>query len=88
VAWGGQTRDVYKADLLISAYDRKGLIRDVGNMLVSCHSDLLAINTSVDELNSRTEIRLTAKVADFEHLSYVLNRLSALPNVYDVKRIG
>jgi GTP pyrophosphokinase len=88
VEWGGQTQDIYKADLLVLAYPRKGLIRDIGNTLQSCKSDVLAINSQSNEREGVAEIRLTVKVGDFEHLSYILNRLSAIPNVFDANRVG
>jgi len=88
VEWGGETREVYRAELLVLAYDRKGLIRDIGNTLQSSRSDVLAINSQVDPRSSEAEIRLTIKVVDFEHLSTILSRLGALPNVFEARRIG
>jgi GTP pyrophosphokinase len=88
VAWGGHTHDRYKAQLLIMAYERKGLIRDIGEMLLHCHSDVLAINTRVDEKMGRVEIDLSVRVSDFEHLGFVLNRISSIPNVYETRRVG
>ena len=88
VEWGGQTSDCYKAQLLILAYERKGLIRDIGEMLLHCHSDVLSMNTRVDEKMGRVEFDLSIRVSDFEHLGFVLNRLATIPNVYETNRIG
>ena len=88
VEWGGHTSDHYKARLLIQAYERKGLIRDIGEMLLHCHSDVLSINTRVNENMGRVEIDLSIRVSDFEHLAFVLNRLASIPNVYETNRIG
>ena len=88
VDWGGRTSDRYQAQLLILAYERKGLIRDIGEMMLHCHSDVLSINTRVNEKIGRMEIEISVRVSDFEHLDFVLNRLASIPNVYETNRVG
>jgi len=89
VSWGEQSRGGhYKVKLIVKAYDRSGLVRDIGTMLVNCHSDLIAINSQIDSRSGRVEVKLDVIVNDFDHLSYLLARLTSLPNVYDAKRVG
>ncbi len=87
VEWGGATGDRYQAEIALSAFDRKGLIRDIGNLLANSRSDVLSLNSNADG-GGHADIRLTVRVSDFDHLSYLINRLATLPNVLDVRRVG
>ncbi len=87
VEWGGATHDRYQAEIAVSAFDRKGLIRDIGNLLANSRSDVLSLNSSADA-GGHADIKLTVRVSDFDHLSFLINRLATLPNVLDVRRVG
>ena len=88
VAWGDKTSDRYQAEIRVSAYDRKGLLKDIANLVSSSHSDILALQSNADVRDGTADVRLVVQVGDFDHLSYLLNRLSTLPNVIDVRRVG
>jgi len=88
VAWGSSTEGHYQAELLVIAFDRKGLIRDIGQGVSNCRNNLLSINTHTDPTSGQAEMRLTVEVADFEQLGQLLRQLLLVPNVLEVKRIG
>ena len=88
VEWAQRSGSRYRADVGISAWDRPGLIRDIGNLLVACHSDVLSMSSDVDPTSGQAQIRLSLRVADFEHLSQLLNRLTSLPSVFEAHRVG
>ncbi len=88
VAWGSSTEGQYQAEVLVIAFDRKGLIRDVGQTVSNCRNNLLAINTQTHATSGQAEMRLSVEVGDFEQLGHLLRQLQAVPNVLEVRRIG
>lgn len=88
VDWGGDTRGLYQAEVFVLAFDRKGLIRDVGQAVSNCRNNLVSVNTHTDATSGQAEMRLTVQVADFEQLGHLLRQLQVVPNVLEVRRIG
>lgn len=86
VSWGEEAGDTYPVDILISAYDRQGLLRDITNILANDKINLIAANTLSDNKGHQARMKLTIEIADLQKLSQVLARLSQLPNVIDVRR--
>jgi GTP pyrophosphokinase len=86
VEWSGADSGALNVDLNVSAYDRRGLLRDL--------TDVLAVERlSIDAVISRTDhdtdiayFTLTVAVDDFEQLARVLRRLTAVPNVIEARR--
>ncbi len=88
VAWGGETKGKYQAEVLLHAYDRKNLVRDIGQLTSNLRSEMLSFHTQVDAARGEAEIRMLVQVTDFDHLNDLLNRLVALPNVTSAVRTG
>ncbi|MEM9532007.1 MAG: bifunctional (p)ppGpp synthetase/guanosine-3',5'-bis(diphosphate) 3'-pyrophosphohydrolase [Pseudomonadota bacterium] len=88
VSWGDETKGQYQAEIRVSAYDRKGLLRDIGQLTSTLRSEMLSFNSNVDPARGEAEIHMTVRVSDFEHLNDLLSRLTALPNVTSARRTG
>ena len=86
VDWTGGNGEALAVQLSVSAYDRRGLLRDL--------TDVLALERlSIDALTSRTDhdtgiayFSLAVAVNDLEQLARVLRRLAAVPNVLETRR--
>ena len=88
VDWTSAEAGALNVELSVSAYDRRGLLRDL--------TDVLALERlSIDSVNSRTDhdsgiayFVLTVAVHDLAELARVLRRLAAVPNVIEARRRG
>ncbi len=86
VSWGYGEEQTYPVDVEVSAWDRKGLLRDVLAIVANEQVNVRVINSStVDEANC-VRIRLTVDLQDLESLGRLLDRLRQVPNVSDVRR--
>jgi GTP pyrophosphokinase len=86
VAWGGEGEDTYPIDIVITAYDRQGLLRDVSSVLADARINVTAVNTQTDKHEHFARMTLTVEVSDIDKLSQVLARLTQLPNVIEARR--
>ena len=86
VEWGGESGQSYGVDVLVRAWDRKWLLKDLTTVIGSSNAHILGVNTRVDEGSGRAEIRLTLKVGDFEQLGQLLARIEAVPAVLEARR--
>lgn len=86
VAWANKPREVYSVEIMIEAYDRHGLLRDITTMLDSQRINITAMQTRSNRHKHTVDIVLTAEIHNFEELSRVLYRINQLPNVASAKR--
>ncbi len=77
VHWGQGRRPRYPARLLIEAWDRRELIKDVGSVL----------NTTRGRTPEQVQIELGVEVSDLGQLAGLLGRLQSIPNVSAVRRV-
>ena len=68
------------------ASDRKGLLRDISSVFANAEIDVVGVNTQSDRRHERASMRFTAEVSDMNQLSQVLDKLSQIPDVIDVRR--
>lgn len=87
VEWGGESGQSYSVDVLVRAWDRKWLLKDLTTVIGSSNVHILAVTTRVDEANGRAEVRLTLKVGDFEQLGQLLAKIEAVPAVLEAHRV-
>ncbi|MGB5260527.1 MAG: GTP diphosphokinase [Gammaproteobacteria bacterium] len=88
VDWGVQEDNVYQVDILVEAYDRAGLLRDITALLASEKINLTGANTRTDEDEGIAYINLSLEIADIGQLSGVLARIGQLQNVIGARRKG
>ncbi len=84
VTWG-QERQTYPVRVRLRAYDRDGLMRDVSTLVANEGISMSSIHVSTK--NSLAIFDLEMGVEDIAQLSRVLNRLEALPNVLEARRV-
>jgi GTP pyrophosphokinase len=88
VEWGEDPGQLYPVDILIEAYDRAGLLRDITTLLANERINVLRANTEVNRRRGVAVTRVTAEVASLELLGRVLSKINQLPNVIQVRRIA
>lgn len=88
VSWGGQEDHVYPIDLLIIAYDRKGLLRDIMMVLANTQTNVLAVNTLSDPTSAQARMQLTVEIESLDRLGTLLSRIQQIPNVNECRRVS
>lgn len=86
VAWGEAPQQTYTVDVIIEAFDRTGLLRDVTTILDTAHINVTAMQTLSDKGKHTVDMVITIEIRDFEHLSHILSRLNQLPNIATARR--
>jgi len=88
VDWGNDQERVYPMTVLINAFDRKGLLRDVSTVFADEKVNVLEMNTRTDAKDQSVQMESLVEVTSFEAMSRLLAKLDHLPNVLSVKRKG
>jgi GTP pyrophosphokinase len=88
VTWGRASAQAYEVDIELRGYDRKGLQKDVANVIGNASVGIIASSSRLFTRTGEVEMRFTLRVRDFEQLSALLDRLVALPNIVDARRVG
>ncbi len=87
VSWASQPADTgYSVDIVLTAADRKGLLRDIASALADAEAKVLASDTRTDPTGDIAHLRFTMEVADAAHLERILARLKQLPDMLSVAR--
>jgi guanosine-3',5'-bis(diphosphate) 3'-pyrophosphohydrolase len=84
VSWG-RHEQTYPVSVRLRAYDRDGLMRDVSTLVANEGISMTSINVSTK--NSLAIFDLVMGIRDVSQLSRILNRLEALPNVLEARRL-
>src|SRR5690606_17599832 len=87
VEWGTRGERAFPADINVRAFDRRGLLRDLGTVLADAKIDIRSMRTSPQEGDGITDVTFTIAVRDLEALSRVLSRIQGLPNVVSARRV-
>ena len=82
--WGGRTDGVFAVDLVIDAYDRQGLLRDVSDVLAREKINVIAVNTQSRQGNAH--MRFTAEVGSIPQLNRTLTLLHEVHGVVGARR--
>jgi GTP pyrophosphokinase len=88
VSWGQAAAQAYEVNVQLNGYDRKGLQKDVVGVISNANIGIIASSSRLFAATGEVEMRYTLRVRDFEQLSALLDRLAALPNVVEARRIG
>lgn len=88
VNWGRAAEQAYEVTIQLNGYDRKGLQKDVVGVISNANVGIIASSSRLFARTAEVEMHYTLRVRDFEQLSTLLDRLSALPNVVEARRVG
>ena len=88
VSWGAQPTTAYSVQILVRAFDRRDLIRDISTVLSASETQVTDISSRLDENADEVSINLKVRVRDFEQLSELLSRLGSVSNVIEARRLA
>ncbi len=86
VDWADKPEQKYSVDIIIEAFDRHGLLRDITTLLDKERTNVSAMQTLSNKQKNTVDMSLRVEVASYTDLSRVLARISRLPNISHVRR--
>ncbi|MDR3501637.1 MAG: GTP diphosphokinase [Legionella sp.] len=86
VTWGSATRENYVVDILIKAFNRSELLKDVTSLLANEKAHVYALQTHSNKHENMTFITLTVDIDGLSSLSRLLAKLMQIPNVLEARR--
>ena len=86
VEWSSADAADLRVEIAVTAYDRRGLVRDLTDVLALERLSIDAMTTTTDRDAGTAHVRLTVPVNNLEQLARVLHRLGAVPNVIEAHR--
>jgi GTP pyrophosphokinase len=86
VEWLDPADENYAVELVLQAYDRQGLLRDVSGVLADQKVSIDSIQTSTDKQRMQARMDLKFYVPGLAALSGIIGKLEQLPNVTSVRR--
>ncbi len=87
IDWNASREKSYPVDILIRAYDRQGLLRDISELMANEQINITGIQSRSDTGNNIADITLSMRVSGLDKLSRILSRLSQMANVFEVQRL-
>jgi len=87
VEWGDEADATYQVEVLIIAFDRQGLLRDVSTVLADQNIDLLEVNTLSKPEDQTAEMRIRMSINQIGQLSTLTDKLRQLRNILSVNRV-
>lgn len=87
VQWGGRRDDRYPVRIKVSAYDRSGLLRDIGAVLAAEQINVSSVDSRIDD-GGIAELSILVRVSDYGQLSQVLGKLRGVASVIEASRIS
>jgi GTP pyrophosphokinase len=88
VDWGQQAGSVYPVEVSVTAYQRTGLMQDISTILANLKVNLLSINSNTIRDEQIVHTRMTIEIHSVDELVAIIDKLSSVPNVQEVRRIA
>jgi GTP pyrophosphokinase len=89
VDWGRPSPErTFPVAVVIHAFDRKGLARDVSAVLADEHISISSMNVTTNPAENTAQVELTVTVHGLDELSRLLARFAGLSNVISARRRG
>ena len=86
VNWSGNSENTYPVDIFIEAVDRSGLLSEVVMVLRNENVNLGNISSQIDKNTHSVNMAMTIDIPRLDLLGRILDKISQLPNVLDVRR--
>lgn len=86
VRWRNQRTERYSAKLVIEAWDRPGLIKDISTILSTENANVSALHGQPKGDGETVTIEIAIQVTDFDQLSTLLARLNGLESILSATR--
>jgi len=86
VSWGSPAR-TFPVPIIIKAYDREGLTKDIATVLSNNSVSLNELRVDVDENQGEATFNLVLGVRNVEELRRTLDLLERINNIYEARRV-
>lgn len=86
VEWGNAPQSTYSVDIIIEAFDRYGLLKDITMLLDNERINISAMQMLSDKGQNTVEMMATIEIRSYDELSRALIKIDALPNVVSARR--
>jgi len=86
VEWGIDT-PTYPVPIIIKAWNRAGLLRDITSVVAADKINISGSNTLSNPKSPFVSITITLDVADAEQLTRTMNKIERVQNVFSVERL-
>ncbi len=86
VEWGDADTQNYPVTILIQANDRHGLLSEITKTLSDEKLNVIAVNTMSDKKIQTARMAVTIEIRDLQQLTRIMDKISQLRNVIDVRR--
>jgi GTP pyrophosphokinase len=86
VAWGLNRGRCYRAEIVVDADDRRGLLRDVSDAVTGEHIDILAVNSLSDRSTETARMTFVVEIESAEQLDRAIGRITSVPAVLRASR--
>ena len=87
VHWQTKASEKYPANITIDAYDRSGLLKDIGMVMSTENVNVTELKGAPPNMEDAVEIFLSIQVSDFDQLSTVISRLLSIRGVLSARRV-
>jgi GTP pyrophosphokinase len=85
VAWGGESRQSFRVELAVEAWDRHRLLEDISRTIAENGVNILGANCQVEDQMARH--RFTLEMADIDTLRALTSQLRNVDSVFDAYRV-
>ncbi len=86
VNWGSEPC-YSEAQICVRAFDRRGLLNDITQMIANNRINILKANTRFDRTEQTITVTLTLEIVNIAQLGQLLDRIAQLRNVFEVRRV-
>jgi len=86
VEWAAADTGTLDVEIAVNAYDRRGLLRDITDVVAAEHLSIDAVSSRTDHEAGTAHFALRIPVSDLEQLARLLRRLVSVPNVIEARR--
>lgn len=86
VDWSAEDAASVTVELTIVAWDRRGLVRDLSDLVAAAELSLESLTTTTDRTQGTARTVLRTRVRDLAQLGELVRKMTAVENVISVKR--
>lgn len=86
VEWGQAESRTFSVQVVITAYDRSGLIHDISGVIANQYVNLSAVSTGKRDRYNIIPVYMTLDIPDLKTLTRLLSRIEQLSNVIEARR--
>ncbi|WP_305857305.1 GTP diphosphokinase [Balneatrix alpica] len=86
VSWGEEPEQTYPVDIVVEAFDRSGLLKDITATLSNEKVNILSFHTQTDKVFCTARVAMTLEISRLEQLGRLMDKIAQLSNVIDVHR--